>query len=359
MLLYVPARRAALKSSAAFLFALFLALTTSTFTANAACEMDTACGSLKPVPLAPASAPPVLPSLVPYVYAQTTVPSVSVYADPGDESVGIAPIRVYGTGFVWLSLADPTPILVNSQFWYRVNPDGYVHAESLKVFQPSSFQGVALTATPDKPMAWVVYGTRTSTSPGAQPNKNSAPLARYTAVTIQDQKQVGEWTWYKVGDSQWVDQRQLGVVRASTRPASVGPNDKWIDVNLYEQTLAAYEGDRMVYATLISSGLPQWPTPPGLYQVWAKVTDWKMSGRDGLPDYYYLEDVPWILYFNKGVALHAAYWHDKFGAPHSHGCVNLSPQDAKWLFDWATPNPGSSAWTLSTADNPGTWVWVH
>lgn len=133
-------------------------------------------------------------------------------------------------------------------------------------------------------------------------------------------------------------------------------------MNKFEQTLAAYEGDRMVYATLVSSGLPQWDTDSGLFRIFAKVKIAKMSGREGLADYYFLEDVPWAMYFNKDMALHGAYWHDKFGFKHSHGCVNLPPQDAKWLFDWTTPTIGDSNWTM-VADRlnntEGTWVWVH
>ena len=86
----------------------------------------------------------------------------------------------------------------------------------------------------------------------------------------------------------------------------------------------------------------------------------KMSGREGKADYYYLEDVPWIMYFNKDMALHGAYWHDRFGYQHSHGCVNLSPLDAKWLFDWTSPAyvEGEEVVYPSEAE-PGTWVWVH
>jgi lipoprotein-anchoring transpeptidase ErfK/SrfK len=84
-----------------------------------------------------------------------------------------------------------------------------------------------------------------------------------------------------------------------------------------------------------------------------------MSGREGFPDYYFLQDVPWIMYFSGDVALHGAYWHDRFGAPHSHGCVNLSPKDAQWLFNWTAPTAGPYNWTLPKPEDQGTWVWVH
>jgi len=91
----------------------------------------------------------------------------------------------------------------------------------------------------------------------------------------------------------------------------------------------------MVYATLISSGLPGWDTPPGLFQVWRKVEMAKMSGAPLKADYYFLEDVTWAMYFDGAIATHAAYWHNSFGYKHSHGCVNLAPSDARWLFYWA------------------------
>ena len=100
----------------------------------------------------------------------------------------------------------------------------------------------------------------------------------------------------------------------------------------------------MVYATLVSSGLRGWDTPPGLFRVWFKIKSGKMSGGYNRPDYYFLEDVLWTMYFNRDIALHTAYWHDGFGYRHSHGCVNLAALDARWLFDWALED---------------LWVWVH
>jgi lipoprotein-anchoring transpeptidase ErfK/SrfK len=114
----------------------------------------------------------------------------------------------------------------------------------------------------------------------------------------------------------------------------------------------------MVYATLVSSGLKQWKTDSGLFRIWVKVKLGKMSGREGFSDYYFLEDVPWTMYFNKAFALHGAYWHDRFGFPHSHGCVNLAPKDAKWLFDWTTP-AATSGWSLASESASGTWVRVR
>lgn len=295
---------------------------------------------------------------VPFTYARVTTSGLPVFGQPSDEAAGLPPVRTMDAGFVWLRLRSVQPLVENNRLWYQVYPDGYVHAEHVRFFEPSRFQGQHL---PDsgKPFGWVLFGVTTASSPGAKPDKNARLMPRYTKVTILEEEKVGDWLWYRVGDKQWIEQRQIGVVQGSPRPPQVGESEKWIEVNLYEQTLAAYEGDRMVYATLVSSGLRNWQTPKGMFRVWAKVTSGKMSGRDGYPDYYYLADVPWSLYFEGSVALHGAYWHDRFGTPRSHGCVNLSPKDARWLFEWAAPSQGGQVWTLSSSDNLGTWVWVH
>ena len=105
-------------------------------------------------------------------------------------------------------------------------------------------------------------------------------------------------------------------------------------VDLFEQTLIAYEDEIPVFATLVSSGLPLWSTNQGVFQIWARLDRDSMSGATGAPDAYALQDVPWTMYFDGSISLHGTYWHDDFGYRRSHGCVNLSISDARWLYDW-------------------------
>lgn len=294
----------------------------------------------------------------PLTYAWVVTNNVQVYANPGDAT----PVRSLGAGFLYVSLANTKPVVLGDQTWYQINAGEYVNAKDIAIVRPTKFQGITLTVTPDKPFGWLVYSVRASATAGGAAAKDGPLFTRYQPVTVLEEKQVGDLIWYRVGDNQWVDQKKVALVFPAPRPAGVGPTDKWIDVNTFEQTLAAYEGDRMVFATLVSSGLPQWSTDPGLFRVFAKVKLAKMSGRDGLPDYYFLEDVPHATYFNKDMALHAAYWHDKFGFKHSHGCVNLPPADAEWIYNWTTPAPDGSNWTVvpdRKNNDIGTWVWVH
>jgi len=101
-------------------------------------------------------------------------------------------------------------------------------------------------------------------------------------------------------------------------------------VYLTQQRVTAYEGQSPVYTTLASTGLPNTPTVVGQFRIWIKLRYDDMSGPG-----YYLEDVPYVMYFYKGYGLHGVWWHGNFGHPMSHGCVNLPTDAAEWLFNWA------------------------
>lgn len=135
--------------------------------------------------------------------------------------------------------------------------------------------------------------------------------------------------------------------------------DKWIRVDLSEQTVVAYQGKKAIRAFIISSGLPGTPTVTGEFHIRTKVTSQTMTGGTGSM-YYNLPGVKWVQYFYQDYGFHGTYWHNNFGRPMSHGCINMTDADAKWLFDWAGPVwDGESSWYRSTDDNPGTRVIVH
>jgi lipoprotein-anchoring transpeptidase ErfK/SrfK len=119
------------------------------------------------------------------------------------------------------------------------------------------------------------------------------------------------------------------------RPSSVGINERWISVNLTTQTLTAYEGNTPVRSTLISSGLPRTPTVTGQFRIYLRYRSQDMNGYR-LGYNYYLRDVPYVQYFYGNYGLHGTYWHNNFGRPMSHGCVNLPTPEAEWLFNWAS-----------------------
>jgi lipoprotein-anchoring transpeptidase ErfK/SrfK len=105
---------------------------------------------------------------------------------------------------------------------------------------------------------------------------------------------------------------------------------KWIEIDISDQKLTAWQGDVPVFETIVSTGKPGWRTLPGAFAVYRKYESTRMTGPD-----YDTPDVPWTMYYSGGFAIHGAYWHDNFGTPVSHGCVNLRVPEAKVLYEWA------------------------
>jgi lipoprotein-anchoring transpeptidase ErfK/SrfK len=136
---------------------------------------------------------------------------------------------------------------------------------------------------------------------------------------------------------------------------------RWIRIDLGEQLLFAYEGARPVRGFVVSTGRPQTPTVTGDFRIRAKVRSQTMRGGSvALGTYYNLANVEWVQYFYADYGIHGTYWHNNFGQPMSHGCVNMTNLDAKWLFDWAGPRwDNRTIWFSPTPDNPGTRVVVH
>jgi len=133
------------------------------------------------------------------------------------------------------------------------------------------------------------------------------------------------------------------------------PDEKWIEVNVTTQQIIAWEGTTPVFSFTGSTGLPNTPTVLGEFNIYWKLESTLMTGPG-----YYLPEVPYTMYFYAGYALHGAYWHNNFGQPMSHGCVNLETGDAQKLFEWANPIiPPGHTQVVATADNPGTLVVVH
>ncbi len=181
-----------------------------------------------------------------------------------------------------------------------------------------------------------------------------------------DVHHVGGQTFVGVKSGQWLlDGSHLVRVPAlAEQPRWATSGRTWVDISLRQQTLVAYEGTRPVYATLISSGRgsgseteTDFATVEGQFLIHTKhVTATMDSDEPG--DEFDLRDVPYVQYFDGNYALHAAFWHDAFGAPRSHGCVNLSPLDARWLFEWTEPKV-PERWHSAKSLLRGTLVSIH
>lgn len=235
--------------------------------------------------------------------------------------------------------------------WVEVSRDRWVPISKLTPTRASQYSGVLIDTPLAYPLAWVLLPTRPSQIPGQKPEPNTPLMDRYTRVNIFTTQKVGDWEWYLVGPGQWLEQRRIARVLPTAKPDGV--KGRWVAVDLYEQVLVAYDDDRMVFTTLISSGLSKWSTNLGLFHIWLRAHATSMSGAMGRPDFYSLQAVPYVMFFDHDISLHGTYWHDGFGYRHSHGCVNMSISDARWMFEW-TDNFYADTWV--SVWSSGTYV---
>lgn len=234
---------------------------------------------------------------------------------------------------------------------YFLLPSGnYMPGDGSTAQVASSFQGLEFHDTPRHAFGWVISpsGAPVHEQPNhlAHINPPLRTLSRFDVVQVYSRQNIEGVEWALIGPDEWVEERLLGIVTPTRLPPEGVTNGRWIDVNLAEQTLAVYDNYRMVFATLVTTGVKPFYTRPGLFPIYKKLEIETMQGafEADRSDFYYLENVPWTMYFDKARALHGAYWGTLFGYSASHGCVNLSVADSKWLFLWA---------------KEGDWVWVH
>lgn len=253
-------------------------------------------------------------------------------------------------------------------FWkVSRNAEEYLPVSSVREHKPSLFQGTRLGDDTGMtvPIAFVwPHGTSTMawTRGAAHGGGTRRQLEERTAVPVLESAQDGDQiVAYRIGEAEWINADDVKIERPVALPAGLKPGERWIDVDLDTQILVAYEGDLAVYATLISAGLKDTPTETGVYRVWKKVAETDMKGLSG-EDPYSVATVPWTQFFSpeQGLALHTAYWHDRFGQPKSHGCVNLAPRDARWLYFFTDPQvPPGWSMAAGVVEAPGSIVRIR
>jgi len=234
----------------------------------------------------------------------------------------------------------------------------WIALSDLSAARPSTFRGEAL-ADGALDVAWVLADKASVWTEASTKHKPSGARVRFELVRVHEIS----GAMVRVDEAAWMQTRDLARPTLSTPPAEVTrPDERWVDVELASQTLVAYEGARPVYATLVSTGRPDSPTPTGAHRVWVKLeaTDMDNVERGDLDAHYSMEDVPYTQFFEHGVALHGTYWHRDFGHTKSHGCVNLAPLDAKWLFAFTGPHL-AAGWVaaLPVPVDPGSVVRVR
>ena len=251
---------------------------------------------------------------------------------------------------------------------WRIGRDEYVRASLIQPHEPSRWSGTRLgDDTGLQPPLGFAMGEKNPfgrvpvwTGPDAATRARQLEPRALVPVLETATDEEGRPTAHRIGEGAWVRAADLRLVERAAPPPGLRPGERWIDVDLDRQVLVAYEGELPVYATLVSSGARKTPTETGVYRVWLKFAETDMSGGMGDQEAYSVATVPWTQFYAKDLALHTTYWHDKLGTPRSHGCVNLAPRDARFLYFWSVPDvpPG---WSMSggIVERPGSMVRVR
>ncbi|MBN2256644.1 MAG: L,D-transpeptidase [Anaerolineaceae bacterium] len=297
----------------------------------------------------PTQSPDTELSLMPATYVTARKESIPLF-DSLAAAEAMSTSQTLSPGMKYLSIDQR--LEHNNAIYYHLRAGGWVEGGSAGTgccIYAGRFQGQLFQKTPTSNLGWFVEETRSRVAPSYTAAITGQHYYRENLVAVFDIRKVGDTEWLMIGPEEWVERRTLKRVLVNTTPPDGVFGDRWIEVNLDEQTLAVYDRRELVFATLIATGLDPFFTRPGLFQIQQKKELETMSGafEADRSDYYYLEDVPWTMYYDQNRALHGAYWRTIFGYPQSHGCINLSPGDAHWLYDWASVGDWVYVWDPS------------
>ncbi len=288
-------------------------------------------------------------------YADVRKDGADAFADAASIRAGTPSSHVPDKTYVAIS-PNARSITVNGQR-YVWTDQGYISRDRLAWQSPSSFAGIDLVSSPPPgwPFAWVVphaHGARVQVrTTAARRGAKVRELTTRELVPVFEQQR----GFARIGTDEWVELRDLRIAGLAARPPGVVAGERWVDIDLDQQTLIAYDGDMPVFATLVSTGRVKWDTPTGIYRLDGKAAKVRMQAPVGAAEAWNVAEVPYSMRFRKNFALHGTYWHDGFGRRRSHGCVNLSPHDAHELYDWTEPSV-PDGWTEVEGDPRGTPV---
>jgi hypothetical protein len=294
-----------------------------------------------------------LPPLDPVSPADDGLPYRYFFAGSGgafafsnlNNAVDDAPDQELEQGFAVAVVEEKS---AHGESWGKTTKGRWIAMRELVPARPFLFHG-ELVADGKLDVAWV-SADKASVFGSEKADKAIGARVRFEKVRVREEKGTGANVMLRVeegGVAGWMRARDLSRARLAPPPAEAGGDaaaDRWIDVDLAQQTIVAYEGTKPVFASLVSTGKgppkSDSATPVGVHRIWVKIFTTKMDNleKEDIEKHYALEDVPWVQFFDKAVALHGVFWHRDLGHIHSHGCVNLAPIDARWLYAFTAPH---------------------
>jgi lipoprotein-anchoring transpeptidase ErfK/SrfK len=262
-----------------------------------------------------------------YHYAEVTNAQARVYAS-FEDATGKTGNFGHLPKFPAYAAYTTTRTAADGHAYYLVNY-GWMDGQDLQLLTPSTFSGLRLTREVTFRFGWVLAETHSLNAAG----QTVGTYARYQVVH-EVPAAAHKPGYIAIGPDEWLPQDSVALVDPAV-PPDAGPGTcRFIYANLTSQTLSVYDGCKLVYATLISSGKNSW-TFEGRFAILYKVDYSSITPPPESTSEYYIEGVPFFMTYSGDFGFHAAYWHDAFGSAASHGCINLSPADARWLYDWA------------------------
>lgn len=297
--------------------------------------------------------------LLPRAYGFIQVDGTRAYAHPSDAYAGEY-VEAFGKGF---GLVLGQEKVSGGVPFVQTRKGLWVERSEVRHANPSTFRGYLIE--PGVRLAQVGFTITSTRVHASRSGRATGELDRHVRICLK-RAQRG---WLELCDGTWVRARAvaqptLSIPPVEITPAKIAAQERWVDVDTQSQTMVAYQGAKPVYVTLVSTGKdkPTHRTPTGTFRVWVKLADSDMDDleRDDIMVNYSIEAVPWVQYFEGSNGFHAAFWHNDFGHKKSHGCVNLAPLDAQWLFRFTGPDlpPGWYA-ILPTPEDRGTLVRVR
>jgi len=300
-----------------------------------------------------------------WLQGERRIPNISSFKAPSFAVIADRLKRHAGVSLIGTFVAGPEA----QQRRFAISADArLIPADKLKAEAGSPFHGVDIKSV-GLPVAFAQKdGTNYYDFAAGSPVRGDAVPGREFISLSGNIKEFGSERFVQTRSGRWLKSAELRTAaKASRLPAWANRKAKWIEISIVNQTLVLWEGDVPVYATLVSTGRdgmgdPQktLSTPMGTFRVYQKHITTTMDSS--VADHEFeLRDVPWVMYFKSGYALHAAYWHDDFGHVRSHGCVNISPIDARRTFIWSAPDVPEHWHAAYVADGQeqGTIVYIH